>query len=141
MARSIKGEDCGEKDFNTFFTFCILVSTTVLSDLAYIKEMLLCSNSRESPGFPRSVLLGVVPLVGHLPTEELDSVSPLVLWLILDGDNIEYYPHRWIGLWMEEEDRLLSRVLQVCHRAIQRPFLASGDLSQVGLSIYAVVVR
>ena len=80
-------------------------------------------------------------MVEHLPTEELDSVSPLVLWSIFDEDNIERYPRRWIGLWTEEEDGLLSRVLRVYHRAIQRPFLASGDLSQVGLSIYAVVVR
>ena len=69
--------------------------------------------SHESLGVLRSELLGVVPLVEHLPTEELDSVSPLVLWPIFNEDNIEYYPHRWIGLWMEEEDELLSRVLCV----------------------------
>ena len=79
-------------------------------------------------------------MVEHLPTEELDSVSPLVLWSIFDEDNIERYPRRWIGLWTEE-NKLLSWVLRVCHRVIQRPFLVSGDLSQVGLSIYAVVVR
>ena len=97
--------------------------------------------SRESSGVPRTKSPEVVPLVEHLPTEELDSVSPLVLWSIFDGDNIEYYPRRWIGLWTEGEDNLLSRILRVCHRAIQRPFLASGDLSQVGLSIYTVVVH
>ena len=79
-------------------------------------------------------------MVEHLPTEELDLVSPLVLWPIFNEGNIEYYPRHWIGLWTEEEDELLSRVLRVCHRAILRPFLASSDLLQVGLSIYAVVV-
>ena len=103
--------------------------------------MSLCAVSRESLGVPRFESPEVVPLVEHLPTEELDSVSLLVLWSIFYGDNIEHYPRRWVGLWTEEEDRLLSRILRVCHRAIQRPFLASGDLSQVGLSIYAVVVR
>ena len=44
------------------------------------------------------------------------------------------------GITIKEEDELLSRVLRVCHRAILRPFLASSDLLQVGLSIYAVVV-
>ena len=97
--------------------------------------------SQESLGVPKSKSLGVIPVVEHLPMEELDSVSPLVLWPIFDEDNIERYPRCWIGLWTEEEDELLSQVLRVCHRAIQRPFLASGDLSQVGLSIYAVVVR
>ena len=96
---------------------------------------------RESSGFPRSMSLGVVPVVEHLPTEELDSVSPLVLLPIFDGDNLKYYPRRWVGLWTEEEDGLLSRVLRVGHRAIQRPFLASGDLARVGVSIYAVVVH
>ena len=70
--------------------------------------------SRESSEVPRSESLEVVPLVEHLPTEELDSVSPLVLWSIFDGDNIEYYPCHWIGLWTEEEDNLLSRILRVC---------------------------
>lgn len=97
--------------------------------------------SREPLEVPRSESPVIVPVVEHLPVEELDSVSPLVLWSIFDGDNIKYYPCRWVGLWTEDEDSLLSRILRVCHRAIQRPFLASGDLSQVGLSIYAVVVR
>ena len=81
-----------------------------------------------------------MPLIEHLPTEELDSVSPLVLWSIFDADNIKFYPCRWIGLWVEE-DRLLSWVLRICHRATQRCYLACSDLSQVALSIYAVVVR
>ena len=95
---------------------------------------------RGSSGVLRSASPEVVPLVEHLSTEELDSESLLVLWSIFDEENIESYPCRWIGLWTEEEDRLLSLVLCVCHRAIQRPFLASSDLSQVGVSIYAVVV-
>ena len=32
--------------------------------------------------------------------------SPLVLWSIFDADNIEFYPQCWIGLWVEEENRL-----------------------------------
>ena len=70
---------------------------------------------REFSGVPRSTSPEVVPLVEHLPTKELDLVSPLVLWPIFDEENIESYPRRWIGLWTEEEDRLLSRIPHVCH--------------------------
>ena len=133
-----KSGDCGELDFNVFLCFCILVSVVYQKTLLF---MSLRAVSRESLGVRRSESLGVVPLVEHLPTEELDSVSLLVLWPIFDEGNVEHYPRRWIGLWTEEEDELLSRVLRVCHQAIQRPFLVSNDLSQVGLSIFAVVVR
>ena len=139
MARSIKGGDCGEMDFNAFLCF-VYWSLLLHAKICLSPEMSSCSVSRESLGVLRSESLEVVPLVEHLPTKELDSVSPLVLWSIFDGDNIEYHPRRWIGLWTEEEDSMLSQILRVCHRAIQRPFLASGDLLQVGLSIYVVVV-
>ena len=75
--------------------------------------MSLSAGSCESSGSLRSESLIEMLLVEHLPTEELDSGSPLVLWPNFDADNIVFYRCRRIGLWTEEEDRLLSRVLCV----------------------------
>ena len=91
-------------------------------------------------GFPRPGSPIEMPLIEYLPSEELDSVSPLVLWSIFDADNIEFYPRHWIGLWAEEEDSLLSRVLRIFHWVTQRRYLARSNLLQVVLSIYVVMV-
>ena len=91
--------------------FCVLRTGLhfLHANICLFQKMSLCSVSRESSEVLRSESPEVVLLVEHLPTEELDAVSPLVLWSIFDGDNIEYYLRHWIGLWMEEEDNLLSR--------------------------------
>ena len=83
----------------------------------------------------------IVLIVERLTWEELDEVSPLVLWPNFDEDNIESFLQGWLSPWGEEEEESLSWVLRVRMRATQRRFLARRDLSRVVEAIYAVVVR
>ena len=80
----------------------------------YSENVFTCMFWR-SAGFPRLESLTVVPVVVHLSTEDLDLVSLLVLWPNFDEDNITFYPRCLVGLWMKEQDELLSRVLRMCH--------------------------
>ena len=83
----------------------------------------------------------VIPIVERFTAEELDAVSPLVLWPNFDEDNIESFPRGWLGSWGAEEEEGLSRVLRVCMRATRRRVLARRDLSRVVEAIYAIMVR
>ena len=95
-----------------------------------------CLNQSPLPMVPE-----IAPIVERLTGEELEEVSPLVLWPNFDEDNIESFPHGWLGPWGTEEEESLSWVLRVCMWATQRRSLARRDLSQVVEAIYAVVVR
>ena len=83
----------------------------------------------------------IVPIFERLTGEELEEILPLVLWPNFDEDNIESFPQGWLGLWGEEEDKCLSRVLCVCLRATRRRYLLRRDLLRVVEALYAVVVR
>ena len=83
----------------------------------------------------------IVPIFERLTGEELEAISPLVLWPNFDEENIESFPQGWLGSWGEEEDECLSRVLRVCLRATRRRYLLRRDLSRVIEALYAVVVR
>ena len=82
-----------------------------------------------------------MPIVDRLTGEELEAISPLVLWPNFDEENIESFPQGWLGSWGEEENANLSRVLRVCRRASRRRLLLRRDLSRVVEAFYAVVVR
>ena len=94
------------------------------------------SNRPSQPAVPE-----IMPIVDRLTGEELEAISPLVLWPNFDEDNIESFPQGWLGSWGEEEDKCLSRVLRVCLRATRRRYLLRRDLSRVIEALYAVVVR
>ena len=99
---------------------------------------------RMSPPINRpsqSTVPEIVPIFERLTGEELEEISPLVLWPNFDEDNIESFPQGWLGSWGEEEDENLSRVLRVCLRATRRRHLLRRDLSRVIEALYAVVVR
>ena len=83
----------------------------------------------------------IVPIFERLTGEELEEISPLVLWPNFDEDNIESFPQGWLGSWGEEEDKNLSRILRVCLRASRRRYLLRRDLLRVVEALYAVVVR
>ena len=83
----------------------------------------------------------IVPIFERLTGEELEAISPLVLWPNFDEENIESFPQGWLGSWGEEEDENLSRILRVCLRASRRRYLLRRDLSRVVEAFYAVVVR
>ena len=83
----------------------------------------------------------IMPIFERLIGEELEEISPLVLWPNFDEDNIESFPQGWLGSWGEEEDKNLSRILRVCLRASGRRYLLRRDLSRVVEALYAVVVR
>ena len=70
----------------------------------------------------------IVPIFERLTKEELEGVLPLVLWPNFDEDNIELFPQGWLGLWGEEEDECLSRILRVCVWAARRRYLVRRDL-------------
>ena len=90
---------------------------------------------------PQSTVPEIVPIFERLTGEELEEISPLVLWPNFDEDNIESFPQGWLGSWGEEEDENLSRVLRVCLRATRRRYLLRRDLLRVIEALYAVVVR
>ena len=90
---------------------------------------------------PQSMVPEIMPIFERLTGEELEEISPLVLWSNFDEDNIELFPQGWLGSWGEEEDESLSRVLRVCLRATRRRYLLRRDLSRVIEALYAVVVR
>ena len=83
----------------------------------------------------------ILPIFERLTGEELEAISPLVLWPNFDEDNIGSFRQGWLGLWGEEEDENLSRILRVCLRASRRRYLLRRDLSRVVEAFYAVVVR
>ena len=83
----------------------------------------------------------IMPIFERLTGEELEAILPLVLWPNFDEDSIESFPQGWLGLWGEEEDENLSRILRVCLRASRRRYLLRRDLSRVVEAFYAVVVR
>ena len=90
---------------------------------------------------PQSTVPEIVPIFERLTGEELEEISPLVLWPNFDEDNIESFPQGWLGSWGEEEDKNLSWILRVCLRASRRRYLLRRDLSRVVEAFYAVVVR
>ena len=94
------------------------------------------SNRPSQPAVPE-----IMPIVDRLTGEELEAISPLVLWPNFDEENIESFPQGWLGSWGEEENENLSRVLRVCRWASRRRFLLRRDLSRVVEAFYAVVVR
>ena len=94
------------------------------------------SNRPSQPAVPE-----IMPIFDRLTGEELEAISPLVLWPNFDEENIESFPQGWLGTWGEEEDECLSWVLHVCMWATRRRLLARRDLSQVVEALYAVVVR
>ena len=83
----------------------------------------------------------IVPIFERLTGEELEEISPLVMWPNFDEDNIKSFPQGWLGLWGEEEDKCLSRVLRVYLRAMRRRHLLRRDLLRVVEALYAVVVH
>ena len=94
------------------------------------------SNRPSQPAVPE-----IMPIFDRLTGEELEAISPLVLWPNFDEENMESFPQGWLGSWGEEENENLSRVLRVCRRASRRRFLLRQDLSRVVEAFYAVVVR
>ena len=83
----------------------------------------------------------IMPIFERLTGEELEAISPFVLWPNFDEDSIESFPQGWLGSWGEEEDENLSRILRVCLRASRRRYLLRRDLSRVVEAFYAVVVH
>ena len=94
------------------------------------------SNRPSQPAVPE-----IMPIFDRLTGEELEAISPLVLWPNFDEDSIESFPQGWLGSWGEEDDKNLSRLLRVCLRASRRRYLLRRDLSRVVEAVYAVVVR
>ena len=93
------------------------------------------SNRPSHPAVPE-----IVPIFERLTGEELEAISPLVLWPNFDEENIESFLQGWLGSWGEEEDENFSQVLRVCLRASRRRYLLRRDLSRVVEAFYAVVV-
>ena len=83
----------------------------------------------------------IMPIFERLTGEELEAISPLVLWPNFDEDNIESFLQGWLGSWGEGEDKNLSQILRVCLRASRRRYLLRQDLLRVVEALYAVVVR
>ena len=47
---------------------------------------------------PSPMVPKIVPIVERLTGEELEEISPLVLWPNFDKDNIESFLQGWLGL-------------------------------------------
>ena len=123
----------GTAESGTLILFKLICLTLYCSR---IHKMVSPSRRPSPPMVPE-----IVPIFERLTEEELDEILPLVLWPNFDEDNIESFPQGWLGLWGEEEDECLSRILRVCIRAARRRYLVRRDLSRVVEALYAVVVR
>ena len=107
----------------------LIFSKLVCPNLYCFRAHKMVSSSRR-PSPP--TMSEIVPIFERLTEEELEEISPIVLWPNFDEDNIESFPQGWLGSWGEEEDECLFRVLRVCAGGAEEVFIEERPLASGG---------
>ena len=115
----------------TVGNWTLIFSKLICPTFILLPNTKMVSPSNRPSRSPPPTVPKIVPIFERLTGEELEEVSPLVLWPNFDEDNIESFPQSWLGSWGEEEDECLSWVLHVCMRAARRRYLVRRDLLRV----------